>query len=185
MEIWEKDALEIKIKDISGGNKVKIIANLPYNISTELLTHWLDELEHIESMTLMFQKEVAERITSQPGGKQYGRLAVLCQWLCEANILFNISAKAFTPPPKVESSVVSIIPRKEPLFPANKESLYKICKATFGQRRKMLRVSLKQLTENPEELLKKAGINPQSRPEELSIENFCSLARAYQDFLSA
>lgn len=177
--ILNEDALKVKISDIAKDEKIKIVANLPYNIGTELLIRWLDELEYIDSMTLMFQKEVARRITSEPNSKNYGRLAVLSQWLCETRILFDISPAAFSPPPKVESSVISIWPREKPLYEADREVLEKITKATFGQRRKMLKVSLKQITDEPEKILAQARIDPMRRPENLDISEFCALAREY------
>jgi len=177
LEIIEADALTINLNDITDNNRICLISNLPYNISTQLLINWLDQIENIESMTLMFQKEVASRIIAPPGSKTYGRLSVLCQWLCKTEKLFDISPKAFTPPPKVVSTIVSLLPYEKPLYEARRESLEKLCKAAFGQRRKTLRTSLKQISKSPEDLLKRAGIDPSLRPEVLDIAQFCTLSR--------
>jgi 16S rRNA (adenine1518-N6/adenine1519-N6)-dimethyltransferase len=128
-------------------------------------------------MTLMFQREVAERIVAAPGSKAYGRLGVLCGWRCEARILFDIPPAAFTPPPKVTSSVVSLRPRAEPLHPAPLDALERVTAAAFGQRRKMLRQSLKTLGTDPAPLLAAAGIDGTARAETLDIAAFCALAR--------
>jgi len=125
----------------------------------------------------MFQKEVAERIYSPKSKKSYGRLSIMSQWLCEVRHEFDINPEAFYPPPKVTSSVVTLVAREKPLAEANKQELEKLCQAVFGQRRKMLRSSLKQLTNSPVEILEKAGINPESRPEELTITEFCALSQ--------
>lgn len=175
LEIRQGDALKIDpTSEIDG--PIKIVANLPYNVSTTLLLNWLDKIEKYESLTLMFQKEVAERICAKPGNKDYGRLSVMTQWLCEAHKLFDVSPKAFIPPPKIISTVVSITPRKEPLAKANKTSLEQVTKALFGQRRKMIRKSLQQLTKDPESVLEKAELDPTMRPEQMEIEAFCRLA---------
>lgn len=179
LEIIEGDALEIKEEEILK-EKAKIIANLPYNIATELLFKWIDKIELFNSFTLMFQKEVADRITSLPGNKTYGRLSVMVQWLCETSRQFDISPEAFYPPPKVTSSVITITPRTEPLATAKKEILEKICKATFGQRRKTLRASLKQISDEPETLLNVACIEETLRPEQIDVKQFCALARAFE-----
>lgn len=159
-------------------DNLKIVANLPYNIATVLLFKWLDNITRFESLTLMFQKEVAERICARPGSKEYGRVSVMAQWLCHVDKVFDIPPQAFFPPPKVTSSVVSLIPREKPLAAANKKQLEQLCKAVFNQRRKMLRKSLQQLTAHPETVLEKAGIAPEERPENLTIEEFCRLANA-------
>lgn len=184
LEIIENDALKISASNLNTDRKITVISNLPYNIGTKILLNFLNELENIESMTLMFQKEVAERIVAQPKRNSYGRLSIICQWLCKTELLFDISPNAFIPPPKVDSSVVSIIPREKPLYDAKRSVLEKICEVTFGKRRKMLRSSLKSILSKPEEILEIAEINPQSRPEELSIEQFCKLARAYEGLSS-
>jgi 16S rRNA (adenine1518-N6/adenine1519-N6)-dimethyltransferase len=156
----------------------RIAANLPYNVGTALLVKWLTASAWPPawaSATLMFQKEVAQRITAQAGGEHYGRLAVLAQWRCTAKILFDVNRGAFVPPPSVTSAVVRLEPRPEPLAPCDLADLEKITAAAFGQRRKMLRQSLKPL--GGETLLAKAGIDPTRRPEELTIEEFAALAR--------
>jgi 16S rRNA (adenine1518-N6/adenine1519-N6)-dimethyltransferase len=158
---------------------VRVAANLPYNVGTALLIKWLTVASWPPpwaSLTLMFQKEVAQRITATPGSEHYGRLSVLAQWRCTAKILFDVNRSAFVPPPSVTSAIVRLEPRGAPLAPANLSDLEKITAAAFGQRRKMLRQSLKPL--GGETLLAKAGIDPTARPEELKIEQFAALARA-------
>jgi 16S rRNA (adenine1518-N6/adenine1519-N6)-dimethyltransferase len=156
----------------------KLVGNLPYNIATTLLLGWLDRIREFESLTLMFQREVALRLVAAPGSKCYGRLGVLVQWLAETQILFDVPAAAFVPPPKVTSSVVAIQPRREPLAEADKAMLERVAGVAFGRRRKMLRSSLEPLGVLPGPLLDAAGIAPTARPEELSIAEFCRLARA-------
>jgi len=180
LQILNVDALSVDETTLFTG-KARIIANLPYNVATPLLIKWLSNTDRFSSMTLMFQKEVADRITAKPRTKAYGRLTILCQWLCEVSKEFDISPKAFTPPPKVTSTVVKLIPRAEPAFPATKAILEKVVAAAFGQRRKMLRASLKPLGQPTEELLDRAAIIPTSRAEELSIEDFCRLAVVYEE----
>ncbi|MDD2869548.1 16S rRNA (adenine(1518)-N(6)/adenine(1519)-N(6))-dimethyltransferase RsmA [Neomegalonema sp.] len=161
---------------------VKIVANLPYNIGTELLVRWLTAPQwppFWSSLTLMFQKEVAERIAARPGDSGYGRLGVLAGWRTQAEIVFDISPQAFFPPPKVTSSVVRIRPREKPLAEADLSALERVTAAAFGQRRKMLRQSLKSLGVEPAPLLEAVGIDPQRRAETLSVEEFCALARAF------
>ena len=157
----------------------RIAANLPYNIGTALLIKWLT----VESwpplwasLTLMFQKEVAQRIVAQPSTEHYGRLSVLAQWRCTAKILFDANPQAFVPPPSVTSSIVRLEPRSEPLAPASLTDLEKVTAAAFGQRRKMLRQSLKPL--GGAALAEKAGIDPTTRPEDLAVAQFAALARA-------
>jgi 16S rRNA (adenine1518-N6/adenine1519-N6)-dimethyltransferase len=161
----------------------RIVANLPYNIATALLLRWLDRIGEYQSLTLMFQREVAERLVADPRSAAYGRLSVLVQWLCEARILFDIPPQAFTPPPKVTSSVVQLLPRPLPLAPAVKSVLERVTAAAFGQRRKMLRSSLKSLGVPTEPLLAEAGIAATKRAEELSVVEFCALASATDKFL--
>jgi 16S rRNA (adenine1518-N6/adenine1519-N6)-dimethyltransferase len=158
----------------------KIVANLPYNIATTLLLGWLDRIREFESLTLMFQREVALRLVAGPREKAYGRLGVLVQWLADTRILFDVPAAAFVPPPKVTSSVVAIAPRSEPLAEADRWVLGQVVAAGFGQRRKMLRSSLEPLGIPVGPLLKRTGIAPTARAEELSIAEFCSLARAVE-----
>jgi len=181
LTVTEGDALEVDPAALArdhGGLPVRIVANLPYNIGTVLLTKWLAEASAIQSMTLMFQKEVAERLIAKPGSKAYGRLSVLTQWLCEAERLFNLPAEAFVPPPKVASSVVRLTPRAEPLAPAEMATLERVTAAAFGQRRKMVRSSLKTLRGDTAALLGAAGIEPTARAEDLPVEAFCAIARA-------
>jgi 16S rRNA (adenine1518-N6/adenine1519-N6)-dimethyltransferase len=173
------DALALDPAELSAPPR-KIVANLPYNIATPLLLGWLDRIREYESLTLMFQREVAERFVAQPRSKAYGRLSVLVQWLAEVEILFGIPPRAFVPPPKVTSSVVRLMPRAEPLAPAAKHALERVLAAAFGQRRKMLRASLKPLGVPVEQLLERAGVVPSARAEELSVAQFCALARAVQ-----
>jgi 16S rRNA (adenine1518-N6/adenine1519-N6)-dimethyltransferase len=160
----------------------RIAANLPYNVGTAILIKWLtvDAWPPVwASLTLMFQKEVAQRITAAPGTEHYGRLSVLAKWRCTAKILFDVNRGAFVPPPSVTSSIVRLEPRAEPVAPCTLVDLEKITAASFGQRRKMLRQSLKPL--GGEALLAKAGIAPTLRPEELTILQFAALARALVD----
>lgn len=171
-KLIEADALTQPLADLAPAPRV-IVSNLPYNVGTALLINWLLERDGLDRMILMFQREVAERIAAEPGTSAYGRLAVLTQWLCHARILFNVDARAFTPPPKVMSAVIEIIPRDAPLFDAEVDKLARVTQAAFGQRRKMLRGSLKSLGIKPED----AGIDPQLRAENLDIEDFCRLAR--------
>jgi 16S rRNA (adenine1518-N6/adenine1519-N6)-dimethyltransferase len=180
LEIVEGDALEIRASSLGPAPRV-IVSNLPYNISIVLLRGWLDELDAIESMTLMFQREVAQRLAAPPGGKDYGRLSVLTQWLCEVSLAFSLPAAAFTPPPKIASSVARIIPRAAPLAPARKDVLERTTAAAFGQRRKMLRASLRSLGGDSDTLLAHAGIDPTRRAETLSVVEFCALARAVEE----
>ena len=180
LTVIQADALAIDPVTVSGAAR-RIVANLPYNIATALLLRWLDRVEQYESLTLMFQREVAERLVAPPRSPAYGRLSILTQWLCEARILFDIPPRAFTPPPKVTSSLVRLVPRPVPLAPADKAALERVTAAAFGQRRKMLRSSLKSLGVQVETLLSAAAISGTARAEELSIDQFCALARAVGD----
>lgn len=171
------DALRLNPAELSDAPR-KIVANLPYNIGTLLLLRWLERIHDYESLTLMFQREVAERLTAAPRSKSYGRLSVLVQWLAEVQILFEIPSRAFSPAPKVTSSVVSILPRAEPLAPARMLALERVTAAAFGQRRKMLRSSLETLGVPVEPLLERAAVRPAARAEELTVAEFCALARA-------
>ena len=177
LQIIEGDALEVDIKALGeSGQRRQIVANLPYNIATGLLLNWLDDLDHLDAMTLMFQREVGQRITAEVGGGAYGRLAVMAQWLCEVRSVFDIPPQAFVPPPKVTSSVVQLIPRDQPLAPADKTCLEDVTRALFGQRRKMLRSSIKTL--KTEGLLDGLDLSGDERPERLQIEDFCAIAEA-------
>ncbi|MER8546232.1 16S rRNA (adenine(1518)-N(6)/adenine(1519)-N(6))-dimethyltransferase RsmA [Mesorhizobium sp. M0684] len=183
LEIVAGDALKADFAALAtgvpgGGGPAKIVANLPYNIGTELLIRWLTVTEwppFYTSMTLMFQREVAERIAASPGSDAYGRLGVLAGWRTEARIAFDVPPQAFTPPPKVTSSVVHLVPRASPL-PAEVKRLSRVTEAAFGQRRKMLRQSVKSL--GGEALLARAGIDPTRRAETLSVEEFVRLTNA-------
>jgi 16S rRNA (adenine1518-N6/adenine1519-N6)-dimethyltransferase len=176
LELAAGDALRLDPVELSDAPR-KIVANLPYNIATSILIGWLDRIGEYESLTLMFQREVAERLTAVPRSKSYGRLSVLVQWLAEPQILFDIPPRAFVPPPKVTSSAVRIFPRPEPLARAEKSTLERVTAAAFGQRRKMLRSSLKTLGAPVEPLLDRAGVAPTARAEELTVVEFCALAR--------
>ena len=160
-----------------------IVANLPYGVATLLLTQWLDTEPWppwFERMVLMFQKEVAERIVAGPGSKAYGRLSVLSQWRSAPRVVLNVAREAFTPPPKVESAVVELIPRKEPTPPCTPQALARVTAAAFGQRRKMLRSSLKQLVGQPEQLLEASGIAGNLRAEDLTVKDFARLALVFE-----
>ncbi|MEQ1710442.1 MAG: 16S rRNA (adenine(1518)-N(6)/adenine(1519)-N(6))-dimethyltransferase RsmA [Hyphomicrobium sp.] len=168
--------------------KAVIVANLPYSVATMLLIGWLESEPWppwFDRMVLMFQKEVAERIVATPGTKAYGRLAVIAQWRASARIVLKLKPEAFTPPPKVASAVVELIPRPTGNPPASVKVLGKVTAAAFGQRRKMLRVSLKQLVPNPEELLQAAGIAPEQRAEQLTVADFARLAYIYERWPAA
>lgn len=180
LDIVMGDALEIDAAAL-GAPPRRIVANLPYNIGTALLLRWIERFDAFESLTLMFQKEVAARLVAKPRSKAYGRLSVLVQWLAEVTPLFDIGPRAFTPPPKVSSTVVQIAPRPRPLFPADKAVLERVTAAAFGQRRKMLRQSLRSLAPDAGSILAAAGIADTRRAEELDIEAFCRLARACAD----
>ncbi|MGB1209241.1 MAG: 16S rRNA (adenine(1518)-N(6)/adenine(1519)-N(6))-dimethyltransferase RsmA [Paracoccaceae bacterium] len=160
---------------------IVIVSNLPYNVGTELLVRWLTPPQwppFWRSLTLMFQKEVAERITANPGGKAYGRLAVLAQWRAEARIVMHLPPGAFTPPPKVSSAVVHLTALPAPRFPAEPKVLERVVAAAFNQRRKMLRSALKSVAPDIEDRLIVAGLKPTDRAEQVPIEGFCALARA-------
>lgn len=176
LELIEADALAFDPAPLfARGRPVRIVANLPYNIGTVLLLQWL--AQPFAGITVMLQKEVVERLAAPPGSASYGRLAVIAQWSHQVRRLFDVPARAFTPPPKVESSIVELIPRAAPLAPADRATLERVTAAAFGQRRKMLRGSLKALGD-AEALLAAAGIEPTRRAEEIPIEGFCALARA-------
>ena len=159
---------------------IRIAANLPYNIGTELLIRWLTPPAwppFWQSLTLMFQKEVAQRIVAKPGGKAYGRLALLAQWRCDAQIVLTLPPQAFVPAPKVESAVVQLTALPAPRFPADPAVLSELTAAAFNQRRKMLRAALRGLHPDIEALLVASGIPPTARAEEIGLEGFCTLAR--------
>ena len=159
---------------------VRIIANLPYNIGTELLVRWLTSKiwpSFWQSMTLMFQKEVANRIVASPGSKAYGRLSVMSQWRCDTKIAFHVPASAFTPPPKVESTLVHFESLKEPKFPAEVEVLEFVVSKAFNQRRKMLRGALKGYFQNVEEGLLSIGVLPTKRAEDITVQEYCAMSQ--------
>ncbi|HWP26438.1 MAG TPA: 16S rRNA (adenine(1518)-N(6)/adenine(1519)-N(6))-dimethyltransferase RsmA [Xanthobacteraceae bacterium] len=173
------DALEFDPRPHLRGT-ARVVANLPYNIATQLLVRWLSVEPWppwYDRLVLMFQREVAERIVAAPGGKSYGRLSVLAQWRTQAKILFDIKSSAFVPPPKVTSSLVDLIPRASPLA-CDLKALERVTEAAFGQRRKMLRQSLKPLAADPLPLLVAAGIDPAARAEQVPVEGFLRLANA-------
>jgi 16S rRNA (adenine1518-N6/adenine1519-N6)-dimethyltransferase len=178
LEVMSGDALKTDFAELAQGKPIKIVANLPYNIGTELLVRWLTVAEwppFYTSMTLMFQREVAQRIVATPGSDAYGRLGVLAGWRTDARISFDVPPQAFTPPPKVTSSVVHLVPRAQPLD-ADVKKLGRVTEAAFGQRRKMLRQSLKGL--GGEALLQAVGIDATRRAETLSVEEFVRLTNA-------
>lgn len=162
---------------------IKVAANLPYNIGTELLIRWLTPPQwppFWTSLTLMFQREVADRIVAQPGSKAYGRLALLAQWRCDPQIVMSLPPKAFTPPPKISSAVVHFTALPAPRFPADPKVLERVIAMAFNQRRKMLRSALKGLGPDIEDRLVAAGLKPTERAEQVSLEGFCNLARQIQ-----
>ena len=179
LKLLQGDALSTNASEHLG-DPVRIIANLPYNIGTELLVRWLTSKtwpSFWQSMTLMFQKEVANRIVASPGSKAYGRLSVMSQWRCDTKIAFNVPATAFTPPPKVESALVHFEALKEPKFPAEVEVLEFVVSKAFNQRRKMLRVALKGYFQNVEEGLLSIGILPTKRAEEITVQEYCAMSQ--------
>ena len=180
LEVIEGDALRLDPAALVDDGPARIVANLPYNIATKLLVTWLSAEPWppwYDSLTLMFQREVAERIVALPGSKDYGRLSVIARWRSEPRILFEIAPTAFVPPPKVISALVRLDPRPAPL-PCERALLERVTAAAFGQRRKMLRQSLKSLGGDTAALLAQADIDPTARAEELSVEQFVRLAQA-------
>ena len=178
LKVISGDAMAVDWATLVPG-PAKIVANLPYNIGTPLLTGWLTEgawPPWFSSLTLMFQKEVAERIAAKPGTEHYGRLSVLCQWRCSVHKLFDVHRSAFTPPPKVTSAIVQLLPVM-PLVSCDVKTLERVTAAAFGQRRKMLRQSLKTVFASPEGVLERLGIAPTRRAEELGVSDFARLAQ--------
>ncbi len=176
LEVIEGDALKTDFESLAPGEPVKIISNLPYNVGTQLLVNWLLPGQwppFWQSLTLMFQKDVGQRIVAREDDNHDGRLGVLCGWRTEAHMAFDIPPQAFTPPPKVTSTVVHLVPIEKPQ-PCDPDKLEKATQAAFGQRRKMLRQSLKPI--GGEALLARAEIDPQRRAETLSVEEFCRIA---------
>jgi 16S rRNA (adenine1518-N6/adenine1519-N6)-dimethyltransferase len=179
LDIVAADALGYEPRSAIHG-KARIVANLPYNVATALLVSWLSVEPWppwYDAAVLMFQREVAERIVAAPHSKSYGRLSVLAQWRCETKILFDVNASAFVPPPNVKSSIVHLLPRQNPL-PCDRAMLERVTQAAFGQRRKMLRQSLRALNTDVAALLATTGLDPTSRAENLSVGDFVALARA-------
>ena len=182
LQVVSADALKIDERELFGTERVRIAANLPYNIGTALLVKWLTAPNwppFWDSLTLMFQREVAMRIVAKPDSEAYGRLSVLAQWRTTPKILFDVSRSAFVPPPKITSSIVRLEPLAEPVAPTKLDDLEKITSASFGQLRKMLRQSLKTLSADAEDRIRAAGIDPTARPEQLSVAEFASLARQF------
>ena len=179
LKLLKGDALSMNVTQYLT-DPIKIIANLPYNIGTELLIRWLNSTNwpsFWQSMTLMFQKEVANRIVARPGSKAYGRLSVMSQWRCNTKIAFNIPATAFTPPPKVESAVVHFEALHEPRFPAEVDKLEFVVSKAFNQRRKMLRGALKGHFINVEEGLFSIGVLPTKRAENITVQEYCAMSQ--------
>ena len=183
LDVVAGDALDFDPRSHLDRGPVRIVANLPYNIATALLVNWLT-LEPwppwYDRLVLMFQREVAERITAAPGSKSYGRLSVLAGWRSEARMLFDIAPSAFVPPPKVTSTLVEFVPRAAPLT-CDPRTLQRMTQAAFGQRRKMLRQSLRSLGVDPLVLLSAAGIEPTARAEEIPVAGFVALARVFAE----
>ena len=177
LRLIEGDALEVDPEAIAPAPRA-IVANLPYNVATPLLIGWLKRIEQFRSLTLMFQREVADRLSAKPGTKAYGRLSVIAQWRAEVRPMFNLPGRAFTPPPKIESTVVQFIPRLS-TEPAEFAAMEAVTAAAFGQRRKMLRASLKSLG-NAEALIEEAELIPTQRAEEVPVAGFAALARAWR-----
>jgi 16S rRNA (adenine1518-N6/adenine1519-N6)-dimethyltransferase len=180
LEVVPGDALGFDPRPLLDGGPARVVANLPYNIATALLVRWLTVEPWppwYDSLVLLFQREVAERIAAPPGSKTYGRLSVLAGWRTEAKILFDIAPSAFVPPPKVTSSLIRLVPRPTPLA-CDRRALEHVTEAAFGQRRKMLRQSLKSLGVDPAVLLAEANLDPTARAEEIPVEGFVALARA-------
>ncbi|MGI9423171.1 MAG: 16S rRNA (adenine(1518)-N(6)/adenine(1519)-N(6))-dimethyltransferase RsmA [Hyphomicrobiaceae bacterium] len=186
LTVIEDDALKLNLSTIARNHALDpaetfVISNLPYGIATRLLVGWLEETTwppRYAGMGLMFQKEVAERIVAEPETKAYGRLAVISQWSCDVRLALNVPAAAFTPQPKVDSAVVTFVPKPKRLPACSVLTLGRVTAAAFGQRRKMLRVSLKQLTPMPELLLETTNISPTLRAEQIDVEAFARLAQA-------
>lgn len=178
------DAMKIDLPAITKAPR-KIVANLPYNVSAVLLARWLGDIhthgaEVYAGLTLMFQKEVAQRIMAAPGSKTYGRLSVISQWLCDVQMGFDIPPGAFLPPPKVTSSVIHLTPRRQLALAPDFTSVEAVTKAAFGQRRKMLRSALKTLSPHADALMERAGIDPTLRAEQITVDRFLRLAMEYQ-----
>ncbi|MEY3197534.1 MAG: Dimethyladenosine transferase [Pseudomonadota bacterium] len=175
MEILNEDALKVQLSSL-GHKKLTLISNLPYNIGTELVFRWLDQIEYVDSMTLMLQKEVVDRICAPVSTKDYGKLSIMCQLICSTQKQFDVSPQAFYPPPKVISTVVKLIPKSQQYTKEIIERVRKISTAAFMQRRKMIKSSLKNIQPDIESLIVSAGISPESRAENLTVEDYVNLA---------
>ena len=173
LKIVIDDALHYPIWNLGEAPR-QVIANLPYNVGTKMLLTWLKHIKNFDLLTLMFQKEVAERIVAKPGSKNYGRLSILTNWLTESSKLFDVPSEAFIPRPKVKSSVIQLKPLSKPLYEVSFEALEKITHLAFSQRRKMLKSSLRGI--NGKKILEDLNISPNLRPENLSIIDFCKIA---------
>ena len=185
LAVVSADALVFDAAPLLDGGPTRVVANLPYNVATALLVLWLTTQPWppwFDRLVLMFQREVAERIVAGPGSKAYGRLSVLAGWRSQAKILFDINPSAFVPPPKVTSSLIELVPRAKPL-PCDRRLLERVTEAAFGQRRKMLRQSLRSLGAEPLPLLAAAGIEPTARAEDISVEGFVALANAFSSVI--
>ena len=180
LEVIADDATRIDIATL-GAPPRHIVANLPYNVATVLLIKWLRTAASFAGMTLMFQKEVAERIVAGPGSKTYGRLSVMANWLCETRLCFNLPARAFTPPPKVASSVVHLEPYEKTTSAEEWSAMETVTAAAFGQRRKMLRSALRPLDVDTATLLSRAGVDPAARAERLTVAEFATLVQTFTD----
>jgi len=181
LKIIPADAREIDYGALELPFPARIVANLPYSVATPLLINWLKSEPWppwFDRLVLMFQREVALRIVAAPGSKDYGRLAVLAQWRTSTRILFTLPAEAFTPRPKVDSALVELVPKPTPAPACDVSALERVTAAAFGQRRKMLRASLRQITPDSEALLQSLGIDPKARAEELDVAEFCRIANA-------
>ena len=179
LTVIEGDALAVDCARLGSAPR-RIVANLPYNIATPLIIKWLQQGAAFASLTVMVQKEVADRLIATPRTKDYGRLSVLAQFLAKPRRLFDLPPRAFVPPPKVTSTVIELLPLPEPAFPARLADLERVTQAAFGQRRKMLRQSLRALDGDTEALMAGAEITPTARAEELTVAQFAALARALE-----
>lgn len=179
LEIKHEDALKASLKELSQKTNLDIISNLPYNIGSQLLINWLGEIKHVNSMTLMLQKEVVDRIISKPNNKSYGRLSVICQITCNTHKCFDVSPKAFSPEPKIWSSIVRLTPKPNQPSKEMINQLEKITRLAFSGRRKMIKSSLKSLHPDIDNILEKSGMNLQHRAENLSPEDYLNIAENF------
>jgi 16S rRNA (adenine1518-N6/adenine1519-N6)-dimethyltransferase len=184
LDVIAADALDVDYGALELVRPARVVANLPYSVGTPLLIGWLKTEPWppwFDRLVLMFQREVAERIVATPRTKAYGRLSVLSQWRAQTRILFNVPPDAFTPKPKVSSAIVEFVPKPAPTPPCDAAQLETVTAAAFGQRRKMLRASLRQIVQDPETLLTGLGLDPKARAEELEVADFCRIANALKD----